>query len=187
MRTGGGAAAATASLVAGNELPISSSARQRRKMCGFGWCMAFVPNPCSFRSDARKSKRRPRSNMLAAFAGAMAKTLVLLFCLFPVLAFAAPPAPLLLTHVTVIDGSGAPPQQDMTIAVNGDRIADVYRSGSKPDPENAQVHDLRGRFAIPGLIDAHVHLTGAEPDIAHYKDHLRALMLGGVTGLRDMA
>src|SRR5581483_6940080 len=86
------------------------------------------------------------------------KTLVLLFCLFPVLAFAAPPAPLLLTHVTVIDGSGAPPQQDMTIAVNGDRIADVYRSGSKP-----------------------------EPDIAHYKDHLRALMLGGVTGLRDMA
>jgi imidazolonepropionase-like amidohydrolase len=115
------------------------------------------------------------------------KTLVLLFCLFPVLAFAALPAPLLLTHVTVIDGSGAPPQQDMTIAVNGDRIADVYRSGSKPDPENARVHDLRGRFAIPGLIDAHVHLTGAEPDIAHYKDHLRALMLGGVTGLRDMA
>ncbi|HJU27164.1 MAG TPA: amidohydrolase family protein, partial [Rhodanobacteraceae bacterium] len=47
--------------------------------------------------------------------------------------------------------------------------------------------DLGGRYVIPGLIDAHVHLTGAEPDIAHYRDHLRALLLGGVTGLRDMA
>ncbi|HJU27011.1 MAG TPA: amidohydrolase family protein, partial [Rhodanobacteraceae bacterium] len=108
-------------------------------------------------------------------------------CLFAMPAFAAAPAPLLLTHVAVIDGTGAPPQADMTIAISGDRITDVYPSGSKPDPKGAQVQDLEGRYVMPGLIDAHVHLTGAEPDIAHYRDHLRALLLGGVTALRDMA
>lgn len=40
---------------------------------------------------------------------------------------------------------------------------------------------------IPGLIDAHVHITDVEPDIAHYDAFLAALLMGGVTGIRDMA
>ena len=101
-------------------------------------------------------------------------------------AFAAEP-PLLLTHVAIIDGSGAPAQQRMTIAIDGDRIAGVYPDGSRTAPKGARVEDLSGRYVIPGLIDAHVHLTGAEPDFAHYVPHLRALLLGGVTAVRDMA
>ncbi|MDE1893427.1 MAG: amidohydrolase family protein [Pseudomonadota bacterium] len=101
-------------------------------------------------------------------------------------AFAAAP-PLLLTHVAVIDGTGAPVQADMTIAIAGARIAAVYPSGSRALPQGARVQDLRGRYVMPGLIDAHVHLTGAEPDFAHYRRHLRALLLGGVTAVRDMA
>ena len=117
----------------------------------------------------------------------MRALILLLLCLSAASAFAAAPEPLLLTHVGLIDGTGAPLQKDMTISIEGDRIADVYPSGSKPLPEGAQVKDLGGRYVIPGLIDAHVHLTEAEPDLAHYRDHLRALLLGGVTGLRDMA
>ena len=113
--------------------------------------------------------------------------LLLWSCLLALPAFAAAPKPLLLTHVGLIDGTGSPLQKDMTIAISGDRITDVYPAGSKPGPKNAQVRDLGGRTVIPGLIDAHVHLTGAQPDIAHYREHLRALLLGGVTGLRDMA
>ena len=101
-------------------------------------------------------------------------------------AFGAEP-PLLLTHATVIDGSGAPPQANMTIAIDGQRITAVYPDGSRAAPKTAQVKDLSGRFVIPGLIDSHVHLTGAEPDIAHYETHLRALVRGGVTAIRDMA
>lgn len=99
---------------------------------------------------------------------------------------AAEPA-LLLTHVTLIDGTGAPAQSSMTIAINGARIAAVYPDGSRAVPQGARVEDLSGRYVIPGLIDAHVHLTGAEPDFAHYVPHLRALLWGGVTAVRDMA
>lgn len=113
--------------------------------------------------------------------------LLLLSCLLSLPAFGATPKPLLLTHVGLIDGTGSPLRKDMTVAISGDRISDVYPSGSKPAPRDAQVKDLSGRYVIPGLIDAHVHLTEAEPDITPYREHLRALLLGGVTGLRDMA
>ena len=94
---------------------------------------------------------------------------------------------LLLTHATVIDGTGAPAQANMTIEIRGERIAGIYPDGSVPAPEGARVEDLSGRYVIPGLIDAHVHLTGAEPDFAHYQPHLQAMLRGGVTAIRDMA
>ena len=96
-------------------------------------------------------------------------------------------SPLLLTHATVIDGTGAPARTDTTIDIDGNRIQALYPSGSQPAPQNAKVEDLRGRYVIPGLIDAHVHITDVEPDIAHYKTFLHVLLLGGVTGIRDMA
>ena len=95
--------------------------------------------------------------------------------------------PLLLTHATVIDGTGAPAQANTTIVIDGNTIKSIYPSGSQPDPKGARVEDLRGRSVIPGLIDAHVHITDVEPDIAHYQAFLKALLLGGVTGVRDMA
>jgi len=101
-------------------------------------------------------------------------------------AFAAAPV-LLLTHVAVIDGTGAPAKPGMTITIDGRHIAAIYPDGSRVAPKGAHVEDLSGRFVIPGLIDAHVHLTGAEPDFAHYGPHLQALLQGGVTAVRDMA
>ncbi|HEX5960534.1 MAG TPA: amidohydrolase family protein [Rhodanobacteraceae bacterium] len=117
----------------------------------------------------------------------MKRILPLLLCLFAWPSFAAAPKPLLLTHVGLIDGTGSPVQRDMTIQIDGKRIAAVYASGSHPAPKGAEVRDLTGKYLIPGLIDAHVHITDAEPDIAHYKTFLHALLLGGVTGIRDMA
>lgn len=117
----------------------------------------------------------------------MKRIVLLLLCLLAWPVFAAAPVPLLLTHVGLIDGTGSPVQRDMTIAIEGKRIAAVYPSGSRPVPKGAQVRDLSGEYVIPGLIDAHVHITDAEPDIAHYKTFLHALLLGGVTGIRDMA
>jgi len=105
------------------------------------------------------------------------------------LATAAPAnaAPLMLTHATVIDGTGAPARAGTTIVVEGRRITAVYPDGSKPVPAGVQVRDLSGRFVIPGLVDAHVHISDVEPDISHYQAFLRALLLGGVTDIRDMA
>jgi len=117
----------------------------------------------------------------------MKRILPLLLCLFAWPVMAGAPKPLLLTHVGLIDGTGSPVQRDMTIVIKDKRIAAVYPGGSQPAPENADIRDLSGKYVIPGLIDAHVHITGAEPDIAHYQTFLHALLLGGVTGIRDMA
>jgi imidazolonepropionase-like amidohydrolase len=104
-----------------------------------------------------------------------------------VLAASANASPVLLTHATVIDGTGAPAQTNTTIFIEGARIQSIYPSDSRPTPKGATVEDLSGRYVIPGLIDAHVHISDVEPDIAHYQGFLRALVEGGVTGIRDMA
>jgi imidazolonepropionase-like amidohydrolase len=113
------------------------------------------------------------------------QALLLALALWVAPLLAAPP--LLLTHATVIDGTGAPARTDMSIAIRDGRIEAVYPDGRQAPAKGARVEDLHGRYVIPGLIDAHVHLTGAEADLAHYRPLLHALLLGGVTAIRDMA
>jgi imidazolonepropionase-like amidohydrolase len=114
------------------------------------------------------------------------RAVLLVLCVLTTPALAAAP-PLLLTHATIIDGTGAPAQAGMTVVLRADRIEAIYPDGSRALPQGARVEDLGGRYVIPGLIDAHVHLTGAEPDIVHYRSLLHALLFGGVTSIRDMA
>jgi imidazolonepropionase-like amidohydrolase len=93
-----------------------------------------------------------------------------------------------LTHATVINGTGTAATPDTTIVIRGDRITAVYPSNSRPAiPAGARVEDLTGKWIIPGLIDSHVHIANANGDIAPYRDLLGKLLLNGVTGLRDMA
>lgn len=67
-------------------------------------------------------------------------------------------APLLaLTHVRVIDGTGAPAREDRTVIVRNGRIDAVLDAGA-PLPGGARVLDLRGRTVIPGLVGMHNHL-----------------------------
>jgi imidazolonepropionase-like amidohydrolase len=107
---------------------------------------------------------------------------------FVVIAACAQPAPetVALTHVTVIDGTGAAPLADATVLLRAGRIVSVNPPG-RPVPTGARVEDLTGKWIIPGLIDAHVHLQGENGEITHYRDVLTRLLLNGVTGLRDMA
>ncbi|MGH8224558.1 MAG: amidohydrolase family protein [Gammaproteobacteria bacterium] len=109
---------------------------------------------------------------------------IFLICAIPAMAVQPP---LVLEHATVIDGTGTAPQKDMTLVIEGGRIKALYPSGKQPVPAGATIEDLSGRYLIPGLIDAHVHITDVEPDVAHYKPFFKALLLGGVTTVRDMA
>jgi imidazolonepropionase-like amidohydrolase len=49
---------------------------------------------------------------------------------------------------------------DQTILISGDRITAVGPAGSINVPAGAEVIDLSGATVLPGLVDAHVHLTG---------------------------
>ncbi|MFS2005070.1 amidohydrolase family protein [Duganella sp. CT11-25] len=66
-----------------------------------------------------------------------------------------------LTHVRVIDGSGAPAQEDRTVLLRDGRIDAVTDSRSAP-PKGAHVIDLTGRSVIPGLVGMHNHLMYVE-------------------------
>ncbi len=67
-------------------------------------------------------------------------------------------APLLaLTHVRVIDGTGAPAVDDRTVILPGGRI-DAILDGAATPPAGAQVLDLQGRTLMPGLVGMHNHL-----------------------------
>src|SRR5690348_17542730 len=54
-----------------------------------------------------------------------------------------------LTHVRVIDGTGAPARADQTVIVRDGRIAQVGPAASISVPAGARVLDLSGKSVIP--------------------------------------
>jgi imidazolonepropionase-like amidohydrolase len=63
-----------------------------------------------------------------------------------------------LTHVRVIDGTGAPPREDQTIVIDHGKITAVGDVASTRAPTGAKVLDLKGHTVIPGLVGLHDHL-----------------------------
>ena len=107
--------------------------------------------------------------------------LALLLLALPALLLAQPPQaprPLVFTHVTVLDMTGAPAQPDMAVVIAGERITELGRSASVRMPPDAQVVDATGKFLIPGLWDMHVHWF--------HQDYLPLFLANGVTGIRMM-
>ena len=91
-----------------------------------------------------------------------------------------------ITHVTVIDMTGAPPLADQTVLIKKERIAAVGPAGSISVPRAARIVEGSGKFLIPGLADMHVHLTAAgEPDGSR-RFMIPLLVANGITTVRDM-
>jgi imidazolonepropionase-like amidohydrolase len=67
----------------------------------------------------------------------------------------AAPAPMALVGATVIDGTGAPPRL-ATVVMREGKIACV---GECPVGAEVRRIDARGKWIIPGLVDAHVHYS----------------------------
>jgi enamidase len=66
---------------------------------------------------------------------------------------------LVLTRARLIDGTGAPPVENVDIIVDGGRICEVGRGLTIP--AGAHIVDLSGKTLIPGLIEAHTHVGGS--------------------------
>ncbi len=98
-------------------------------------------------------------------------------------------------NATLFDSASAELRPDATVTVEGERIADVG-FGSAPR-SGARAVDLAGRTLLPGLIDAHVHVTATMPDFfrlslqpqsliaAQAKDILAGMLMRGFTTVRD--
>ncbi len=103
---------------------------------------------------------------------------------------------LAITGVNIIDVLQNTVHENNTIICIGGKIDIIGPAESVSIPENAKVLELSGRYIIPGLIDAHVHL--AHPGVDDYgristesitKKYLRHSLLtlkSGVTTIRNM-
>jgi hypothetical protein len=86
-----------------------------------------------------------------------------------------------ITHVTVIDpASGGNEQRDMTILFRDSTIMTVEKSAQARIPSGTEIHDEQGRYVMPGLWDAHVHLTEVGPKA------FPLFLANGITSVRDM-
>lgn len=63
-----------------------------------------------------------------------------------------------LTHVRVIDGTGAAAREDQTVVISQGKIESVGDAASASVPKNAQVLDLHDYTVIPGLVGMHDHM-----------------------------
>jgi imidazolonepropionase-like amidohydrolase len=68
--------------------------------------------------------------------------------------------PLVLANGRLIDGTGTAPRQGWSVVVVDDAVIEaVGPSAALVRPTEARVVDVGGRTIMPGLIDAHTHLT----------------------------
>jgi imidazolonepropionase-like amidohydrolase len=92
-----------------------------------------------------------------------------------------------LTHVRVIDGTGAAPREDQTIVLSHGKIESLGDAGSASIPHPAQTLDLHGYTVIPGLVGMHDHMfypagNGIFGEMAY--SFPRLYLAGGVTTIR---
>lgn len=67
-----------------------------------------------------------------------------------------------IINAVVLDGTGAKPLRNTTLRVQNERIAGIWQGSAPPAdaaPADIRVIDAGGKTVMPGMIDAHVHIT----------------------------
>ena len=94
---------------------------------------------------------------------------------------------IVLTHVRVIDGTGAPARENQTLVIRDGTITGLGNDASVAVPAGALVMDLTGKSVIPGLVQVHEHLfypTGPGIYANLAESFTRLYLAGGVTSMR---
>ncbi len=92
-----------------------------------------------------------------------------------------------ITHVRVIDGTGAPARADQTLILRDGNIAAMGPAASTAVPEGATVIDGAGKSVMPGFVMLHEHLyypTGPGVYGQLGASFVRLYLAGGVTTMR---
>lgn len=67
---------------------------------------------------------------------------------------------LALKNARLVDGTGRPPVGDSTVVMSGTLVTAVGPRAEVVVPAGCRVIDVEGRTVLPGLVDAHMHVTG---------------------------
>lgn len=106
---------------------------------------------------------------------------------------------LVIRAARMLDARGGRVINDAVVVVEGDRVAAA--GAALPVPAGAKVIDLGDVTLVPGLIDAHTHITyhfdrtgrfgiswdsGPDETLVYARENARATLLAGVTTARDL-
>ncbi len=104
----------------------------------------------------------------------------------------------LLKNITIIDGLGNEAKNRQDVLVEGGRIARIAPGGSIQVVDGTKVIDGKDLTVLPGLIDLHIHMSGADrfasaltqdtrliSDVYRYKAYLYGFLYSGVTTVLD--
>jgi imidazolonepropionase-like amidohydrolase len=103
-------------------------------------------------------------------------------------------ARLAIRNATIIDGNGTPAAGPKDILIENNRIVDVIaidpvslqENRAKRAPADAEI-DATGKYVLPGLIDAHVHVQDERGGIPQPQDYeLKIWLACGITTVRDV-
>lgn len=105
--------------------------------------------------------------------------------------------PILVINATLFDAERGVLRPRCSVLIEGERVVDVTTEAM--DPQGRQVIDAGHRVVLPGLIDAHVHVTASMQDlvaltlqppsliVAHSAHILEGMLRRGFTSVRDAA
>lgn len=92
-----------------------------------------------------------------------------------------------ITHVSLVDGTGAPPVRDATVVIRDGRIAAAGASRRVRVPDGATIIDGRGKTLLPGFVFVHEHMFYSMGG-GHFSPMLASFpplyLAGGVTTAR---
>jgi imidazolonepropionase-like amidohydrolase len=91
-------------------------------------------------------------------------------------------------HARLVDGTGTPARDDMTVVIEGEKITQVGKTGSLQIPTGAQVVDATGHTVIPGIVGLHDHMYYSSAAGGSMKmmmtSYPRLFLANGITTIR---
>jgi len=104
---------------------------------------------------------------------------------------------ILIKNITLIDGTGRVPVNDAILQIKDGKILYAGSALGLAETNEDVTLNLSGQFVLPGLIDAHVHLSGAGEADSQFRAEAGAMTLkilsnvqknlaAGITTVRDL-
>ena len=97
------------------------------------------------------------------------------------------PKPALVKNIRVLDFEAGRFTEESSMYIDQGRIQWIEQDSKRNVPDNVKIIDAKGRYAIPGLIDMHIHIATPIHFIpARDVSQISSLIAHGVTAVRDM-
>ena len=92
--------------------------------------------------------------------------------------------------MSIIDANHQTPLTNQTVLISQNIIVNIFTDKQKPIPDSFNIIQMKDKYLLPGLIDAHVHM-GTDPSGMDNREHtlnvLKKMLVSGITSVRDMA